>query len=282
MSIPFTLSPIASVISAMYQITKDINNGINNLIDDMKQSANVTISRTGKVLEGAKSGFAIGYVTPLAVIAVGQFILGNPLTAVVATASMTCSPIAMTCAAVGAIIYGWNALTPYEREDTLEQISKGLEVGIELIKSIIAFVIERTKAILSSENIEELKKYIGSVAATFGKSLSDVTHKVTDIVSDSYDSLKIKTGKAIDKTVDLASDVYQTSSKTAEKTANTVLETVDKTVDLASGAYQFGSKTAEKAANTVLESAGKIVDGIRERLDRSTSTNLTKNDNQAR
>lgn len=83
MSIPFTLSPIASVISAMYQITKDINNGINNLIDDMKQSANVTISRTGKVLEGAKSGFAIGYVTPLAVIAVGQFILGNPLTVVV-------------------------------------------------------------------------------------------------------------------------------------------------------------------------------------------------------
>ena len=280
MSIPFTLSPIASVISAMYKITKDINDGINNLINDMKQSKNVTIARTGKVLEGAKLGFAIGYVTPLAVIAVGQFILGNPLTAVAAAATMTCSPIAMTCAAVGAIIYGWNALTPYEREDTLEQISKGLEVGIELIKSIIGFVIERTKAILSSENIEELKKYIGSVAATFGKSLSDVTHKVTDIVSDGYDALKMKTGRAVDKTVELASDVYQTSSETAEKTANTVLEAVDKTVDLASDAYQFGSKTAEKAANTVLESAGKIADGIREKLGKSTSTDLAKNDKQ--
>jgi hypothetical protein len=251
MSIPFGLSPIALVISTMYGIANDINSGMNKLINDMQQSENVTVARTGRILEGAKSGFAIGFVTPVVVIAVGQFLLGNPLKAVVAAVTMPFSPVAMTCAAVGAIIYGWNALTPLEREEALEKLSKGLEVGIELIKSIIGFVIERTKAILSSENIEELKKYIETVAAAFGKSLSDVTHKVADIVSDSYDSLKKKTGMAVDVTVDLASDAYQSSSE-----------------------------IAEKAANTVLESAGKIADGIREKLGMSTSTDTTKNDNQ--
>jgi len=250
MTIAFALSPMAQVIGVMYQITKDINNGINDLLEDMKQSENATISRTGRVLEGAKYGFGVGYMTPVVVIAVGQLLLGNPLHAIAAATSMAWpNPVSMTCAAVGAIIYGWNALTPQEREETLEKLSKGLEIGIELIKSIIRFVIEKTKEILSSENIEELKKYIESVAATFGKKLSDVTRKVTDIVSDGYDKLKKKAGDVVDKTVDLASD-----------------------------AYQSGSESAGKAANTVLETAENVANGIREKLGKPTSTDPTKTD----
>ena len=47
----------------------------------------------------------------------------------------------MTCAAVGAILYGWNALSEQERNDILDRLSRGLEIGIELIKSIVIFVI---------------------------------------------------------------------------------------------------------------------------------------------
>ena len=250
MTLAFALSPIAQIIAVMYQITKDINNGINNLIDDMKQSENTTISRTGRVLEGAKYGFGVGYMTPVIVVAVGQLLLGNPLHALGHAAVMAWpNPISMTCAAVGAILYGWNALTPQERDETLEKLSKGLEVGIELIKSIVHFVIDKTKEILSSENIEELKKYIGSVAATFGKTLSDVTRKVTDIVSDGYDILKRKSGDVADKTVNIASD-----------------------------AYRSGVETAEKAANTVMGTAGNVANVIREKLGKPTSNDSTKND----
>jgi len=247
MTIAFALSPIAQIIGVMYQITKDINDGINNLIEDMKQSENTTISRTGRVLEGAKYGFGVGYMTPVIVVAVGQLLLGNPLHALGHAAAMAWpNPISMTCAAVGAILYGWNALTPQERDETLEKLSKGLEVGIELIKSIIHFVINKTKEILSSENVEELKKYIVSVAATFGKTLSDITRKVTDIVSDGYDTLKKKTGEFADKSVDIASD-----------------------------AYRSGAETAEKTANTVIETAGNVANVIREKLGKPSSKNDT-------
>lgn len=184
-------------------------------------------------MEGAKYGFGVGYTTPVVVIAVGQLLLGNPLHAIAAAASMAWpNPVSMTCAAVGAIVYGWNALTPQEREELLEKLSEGLEVGIELIKSIIRFVIEKTKEILSSENIEELKRYIVAVSATFGKKLSDVTRKVTDIVSDGYDTLKKKTGEVVDKTVSVASDAYQSSSETVEKAAGATLETAENVVNV--------------------------------------------------
>ena len=35
--------------------------------------------------------------------------------------------IAMTCAAIGAIYYGWSALSDVEREEMLDKLSKGLD-----------------------------------------------------------------------------------------------------------------------------------------------------------
>jgi uncharacterized protein YjgD (DUF1641 family) len=159
----------------------------------------------------AKLGFGIGYITPVVVISVGQLLLGNTLSAIttIATAATLTNPIAMTCAAIGAIYYGWGALSDTEREEMLEKLSAGLEVGIELIKSIVRFVIDKTKELLSSKNIEEIKKYIGSAAAVFGKSLSDVTHKFTDVVSGSFDVFKKTTSFAMERTIDAATDAYE-------------------------------------------------------------------------
>ena len=214
----FAFSGIVSAIKGLYGVVRDINDFLNDHIEEMKKHENPTIARTGRVLEMAKLGFGIGYATPVVVIAVGQYLLGNTLAAVatVATAATLTNPIAMTCAAVGAIYYGWGALSDVERDEILEKLSKGLEIGCELIKSIVRFVLDKTKEILSSKNIEEFKKFIGSAAAVFGKTLGDVTHRITDIVSDSVDTVKKKSGEALDKTVDVASDAYRTVGKAAE------------------------------------------------------------------
>lgn len=216
------LSVIAKAIKTLYGMAEEINKYIDKHIEEMKNSENPTIARTGRVLEMAKFGFGIGYITPVIVIAVGQLLLGNPLSAAgtVVTAATLTNPIAMTCAAIGAIYYGWGALTEVERNEMLDKLSRGLEVGIELIKSIVHFIVDKTKELLSSKNIEEMKKFIAAAAATFGKTLGDVTHKITDVVSDSLEALRKKSGVAIDRTVDIASDAYMTVKETAGKVAD--------------------------------------------------------------
>ena len=218
----FALSKMAQAIKALYGMANEMNDYLDKHIEEMKGSENPTISRTGSVLAMAKLGFGIGYITPVVVIAVGQLLLGNPLSAIIfiAQAATLTNPIAMTCAAIGAIYYGWGALSDLERNEILEKLSKGLEVGIELIRSIVRFVIETTKELLSSKNIDEIKKFVGSAATVFGKTLGDVTHKVTDIVSDTYDVFKKKSGEAMEKTIDAATDAYEDVSEAAGKAAD--------------------------------------------------------------
>lgn len=161
-----TVSPIAAAIAALYGMGNKINEYLDRHIQDMKGSENPTVSRTGAVLEMAKFGFGVGYLTSVVVISVGQYLLGNTLTAVttVATAATVTNPVAMTCAAVGAVYYGWGALSDAERNTILDNLSKGLDIGIEFVKAIIAFVIDTTKKLLSSKNFEEMKGYISSAA----------------------------------------------------------------------------------------------------------------------
>jgi len=232
-------SVMVTGIKTLYSVSKSIDDFIDEHIEKMKEAQNPTVSRTGRVLEMAKYGFGIGYITPVIIIAGGQLILGNSLAAIttVATAATLSNPIAMTCAAIGAIYYGWNALSDQEKSEMLEKLSQGLEIGIELIKSVIRFVIDKTKEIWNSENLAEIKKNISSAAAVFGKTLGDVTHKISDVVGDSYKKLKEKTGEAMEKTVDLASDAYVVGKEQGKKAA-----------DLASGACETIKETAEKAA----------------------------------
>ena len=247
------LSAMAKALQALYGMAVDINDYLDQHIKDMTGSDNPTISRTGRILEMAKLGFGIGYITPVAIIAVGQLLLGNPLTAIstVATAATFTNPIAMTCAAIGAIYYGWGALSETEREETLEKLSSGLEIGTELIKSMVNFIINKTKELLSSKNIEEITKYIESAAALFGKSLGDVTHKLSDVVSDTFHVFKKKSTIAIEKTFEAATDACGTVNSGVDMLKDKVGDAVVKTQSLASDAIQAVSSTVSgNAENT--------------------------------
>jgi len=215
---------MSTAIKNLYGMAKSIEEFLDDHIEKLKSSDDSTVSRTGRVLENAKIGFGVGMIPPLIVIAGGQLLLGNPLSAAGAILTAPFNPLVMTCAAVGAIYYGWSALSEQERTEILEKLSAGLNVGVELIKSVISFVRERIKSILSTENIEEFKKYITSVAASFGKSLADVTRKAIDKVKEAFDVLIEKTGAAIDKTADAASGAYDKVKKTAGRAAEPTRE----------------------------------------------------------
>jgi hypothetical protein len=217
-------------IKGLYGISTAFNDFIDKHINEMKAAENPTISRTGRVMEQAKYGFGLGYISSVVIIGTGQLLLGNTLSAVAtaATAATLSNPAAMTCAACGAIYYGWGALSDQERNEILDKLSQGLAIGVELIRSIIRFVIGKTKELLTTKNFEEIKKYVGSAAAVFGKTLGDVTHKLSDMVSDSYHIFKEKTGDAIDKTVDLSSTAYDAMKNSAEKATSCTVNTLSK------------------------------------------------------
>ncbi|MDD0838147.1 hypothetical protein PSQ40_06145 [Curvibacter sp. HBC61] len=204
--IPSPISLIASAVSALYGMGSNINDFIDRHIEDMQSSANKTISTTGQVLEAAKFGFGLGYLSSVTIIAVGQCLLGNTFAALgtVATAATISNPIAMTCGAVGAILYGWNALSDAERSSVLDTLAKGLGIGVELIRSLIAFVINTAKSLFSSPVLKDLKVYVASRAELFGKTLSDVTRQTVDILADAAQAAKQKAIQAYDATAQVA------------------------------------------------------------------------------
>lgn len=253
------LSAMAQAIQSLYGMGSDVNDWIDRHIEDMKGSENPTISRSGRVLEMAKLGFGLGYITSVIVISVGQLLLGNTLAAVVnvATAATLTNPIAMTCAAIGAIYYGWGALSDVERNEILEKLSKGLAIGIELINAIVRFVIETTKGLLDSKNFEEMKQYISNAAGVFGRTLGDVTHKLTDIFTDTLDAVGEKTGEiatnageVLGKAGDAASEAYTSAKEAGVKAAGDALAALDLNgdgkVDLADFKIAMQRKSEDK------------------------------------
>lgn len=202
----FALSSFTTAIKTLYGVTVELNNFLDDHIDSMKKSDNITISRVGNVLEGAKFGFGLGYLSSVVILCVGQLLLGNTLAAIaeVATAATLTNPIAMTCAAVGAIYFGWNALTDDERNHILEKIETGLEIGKELVKSIILFVIDIFKKINDSKIISELKKDIQTAALYFGKNVSDITRKTSDKAIEIKDKISHTVTTITNEVVDTA------------------------------------------------------------------------------
>lgn len=257
---PLALSVMAKAVKALYGMATEIDEYMDRHIEDMKGADNPTISRTGRILEMAKLGFGIGYITPVVIITVGQLLLGNTLSAIttVATAATLTNPIAMTCAAIGAIYYGWGALSDIERDEMLDKLSKGLEIGIELIKSVVRFVVEKTKELLSSKNIEEIKKFIGSAAAVFGKSLSDVTHKISDVVGDTLNVFKQKTGSAMEMTLEAATEAYGAVATTTAKVGNSVDTLKESFGEAVVKSKQVASEALHIASDAVSETADSI------------------------
>ncbi len=226
----FVMTEMAEAIKGAYGVVKEINAFIDEHIDELKASANATTERVGRVLEGVKYGFGIGYIVPMAILATGQLLLGNPLavaSTVLTTVTFT-NPLAMTCAAVGAIYFGWTALSDDERQSILDKLSHGLNVGIELIKSAIGFVITKTKELMTSDNALELKQFIAGAAESFGRTLADITGSIADRIKGAFDVVARTSGDAVDKTKTFASDAYLAATDTGGKLVNTVRGKLDK------------------------------------------------------
>jgi hypothetical protein len=177
-------SALTKALKAIYGTASALNEFMDTHIAALKASENATISRTGELLGEAKTGFMIGYVTPIAVVAVGQLLLGNPLTAVVSGVGMAVSPVAITCAAVGAIWMGWNALAPGEQAKILELVRDGLGLSVTLVASVIEFVVRQAQVLYGKSQTSVLREMVRAEAANFGKTLAQVTGSAVDAVLD--------------------------------------------------------------------------------------------------
>ena len=123
----------------------------------------------------------------------------------------------MTCAAVGAIYYGWGALSEIERTEIVDRLCKDMEIGVELVKSIVSFVLLKLNELFSQENIKEIKRYVGEAAASFGKTLGDVTGAIKDRVAGAYSVVK-ETSKDVSGSIKVhVGDAYTAVKETSEE-----------------------------------------------------------------
>ena len=163
--------------TAAFQGVVVLNQFFDNHIEEMKRHENPTIARSGRVLDAAKYGFGIGYVTSVAIIATGQVILEHLAAGgTFATAAVLANPIAATSAAMGAVIYGYSALSDVERKSCFRRSVADSRSALTW-SNHNPFVVDTAKALLSKENIAELKKFIATVAEYIRRTLSDVTRK---------------------------------------------------------------------------------------------------------
>ena len=225
-SLPFVPSnPIVDAIKALYGVASGINDFIDKHIAELKNHANETINATGRILEGAKAGFGIGYITPLILTATGQLLLGNQLnaTAILASGMTLSNPLAMTCGAIGAIYYGWQALSEEEKNAILARLTAAFEVGVELIKSMISFVISSLGSILSKEKLAEFKNFVASAAGNFGKTLADITRDikdkffhVMDWVGNAWKEASTSVQEGAERTKDSVKETFEKMTKKSE------------------------------------------------------------------
>ena len=150
-------------------------------IAQLESSDNEAIARSGFVLNRAQEGFGLGHKVPLAIIAMGQTMLGIDLA--VATPFLASNPAAFTAAALGAVYYGYQALEDSERAELHARIGAALEFGVELVKTIARFCIETMKSILDPETLSQIKRFVAEVAEAAGGTLYDVTGKFLDRIS---------------------------------------------------------------------------------------------------
>lgn len=261
------LSPMGAAIAGIYGVVStldQVNAFFDEHIERLKTSDNKMIACTGRVLEGAKFGFGLGYMGSIAILAVGQLLLGNTLAAVtvVGGALTLTNPIAITCAAVGAVYYGWAALTEEERSGIVDRLAQGLEMGTELIRSLISYAIRTTNELLSSKQLQEFKTFIATQAAQFGKSLYDVTHQMADFVKGTAIKAGDLTGHALTSASSAVKGAARLAGQAAEDTASKVGQLTGKAVESTAAAVKTAASSvghaAEKTATTAKDTAKAV------------------------
>lgn len=147
-------------------------------IELLEASDNEAVARSGFVLRRAQDGFGLGYKVPLAVMAMGQAMLGLDLA--VAAPFIASNPAAFTCAAIGAVYYGYSALSDDERQTLHKVVGMAIDVGIELVRSVIEFCIATLKSILDKQTLVAVRDFVAEYARLAGSSLGEVTGKLSD------------------------------------------------------------------------------------------------------
>ena len=226
----YGLKLAAAAVSGGASVAIQANEAADQTISKLKASENITVNRIGRVLEGTKFGFLMGYVTPSILMATGVVLTtGDLLTAVGGGIAVLSNPIAGVCAAVGAIYFGWKALSDEERSKVLEQVGSFLNVGFEMIKSVINFALNLMKDLLSADNIAELKQTVSDAAEVVGRHISDITRAVKDKaskVAETFSRAASNVGDTVAKGTSSASDSMSRGAETASKKAGSVADAV--------------------------------------------------------
>jgi len=180
----FAASAMANAVQTLYGAAKGLDAFLDKHIEALKNSPDDSINRIGRVLEGAKRGLALGYAVPVILLATGHLLLGNPLSVAttVLTAATLTNPVASTCAALGAIYFGWKALNKSEQQAVIESLRAGFEMASEIIREVIEFGLELLKSSLGRKEIEKIKERVAEFAGKLGRSIYSVTGKMLDLV----------------------------------------------------------------------------------------------------
>lgn len=180
----FAMTSMAKTVKSLYGATNSLNDFVNQHIAAMKASQEESIASVGRVLEGAKQGLFLGYAAPVVLIATGQLLLGNPLSAVgtVWSAATLSNPVSSTCAAIGAIWLGWEALSDLEKQALTDKLSQGFSLTVSVIQQVIAFALDLLKSTFGSKELAKLRAFVVEVAGTAGRSLYAITGKLKDLI----------------------------------------------------------------------------------------------------
>ena len=182
------ISDGAQLVAASYGFSSPVQ-FVQHHLEQLSTSGSELAERCSAVLQQATIGFGMGADTSLVIIGVGRTLLGSPLAGAPVVTSMS-NPVTMTCAAVGAIYFGWKALSDAERQRIVAEIARAFSLGPQLIISIVRFAIDTLRTLSNAQRLTEFKKPIAEVAASFGRSLGDVTHSIVDRTTGAFATVR--------------------------------------------------------------------------------------------
>ena len=185
----FAKSDLARAVQSLYGAVGKLDDFVEEHIGSMKLSTDASVVGTGRVLEGVKQGLLLGYAAPVVLMAAGQLLLGNPLAAIgaVASAAVLMNPVASTCAAIGAIWFGWKALSNAEQQALLDKLGQGFSLAVDVVRQVIDLALKLVKSIYSSREVEALKGFLVESATSVGRSLYSITGRLKDLIYPSVD-----------------------------------------------------------------------------------------------
>jgi len=103
-------------------------------------------------------------------------------TKTVLTAATLTNPIASTCAAIGAIYFGWKALNKSEQQDIISSLCQGFALTGEVIREILDFALKMLHDVLGRKEVQGLKTLLADFAGKLGRSIYSVTGRLIDLV----------------------------------------------------------------------------------------------------